>query len=132
MRGFIGQEATHQRIHSLFNEHLARQGLVDRWTPRAAARMTMMAGVDPRHAVAITAATEHFTAMFAEWLLAHPETLDGAEPRLKTLWLWHSAEELEHRDIGLAHEAEQAPAYQVLTGLIKAGSRAAIWAAQRF
>lgn len=40
-------------------------------------------------------------------------------------------EELEHRDIGLAHEAEQAPAYELLSGVIKAGSRAAIWLSKR-
>lgn len=40
-------------------------------------------------------------------------------------------EELEHRDIGLAHEAEQAPAYELLSGFIKAGSRAAIWLSKR-
>lgn len=27
----------------------------------------------------------------------NPEALAGAEPRLQTLWLWHSAEESEHR-----------------------------------
>jgi hypothetical protein len=47
--------------------------------------------------VAATAATEHFTAIFADWMLHHPEALEGAEPRLQTLWLWHSAEESEHR-----------------------------------
>jgi hypothetical protein len=47
--------------------------------------------------VAATAATEHFTAIFADWMLRHPEALEGAEPRLATLWLWHSAEESEHR-----------------------------------
>jgi predicted metal-dependent hydrolase len=36
--------------------------------------------------------------MFADWLLAHPQVLDGAEPRLRTMWLWHSAEELEHKN----------------------------------
>ena len=99
VRGFVGQEATHRRIHTLFNQHLEQQGLVDRWTERASRRMTLMEGADPRHALAVTAATEHFTAMFAEWLLAHPEVLEGAEPRLKTMWLWHSAEELEHKSV---------------------------------
>ncbi|MGJ7511387.1 metal-dependent hydrolase [Variovorax sp. GT1P44] len=98
VRGFIGQEATHRRIHSLFNAHLDAQGLEDGWTPRAIERMQPLAEADPRHAVAITAATEHFTAMFAEWLLSHPQLLDGAEPRLKLMWLWHSAEELEHKN----------------------------------
>lgn len=41
------------------------------------------------------------------------------------------AEELEHRDIGLEHEAEQTPGYALLTGLVKAGSRAAIWLSKR-
>ena len=98
VKGFIGQEATHRRIHALFNAHLERQGLVDDWTPRAQARMKLLDGEDPRHALAITAATEHFTAMFADWLLSHPEVLAGAEPRLRTLWLWHSAEESEHKN----------------------------------
>jgi predicted metal-dependent hydrolase len=99
VRGFIGQEATHRRIHSLFNEHLESQGLKDGWSPRAARRMQLMEGADPRHALAITAATEHFTAMFAGWLLAHPGVLDGAEARLRTMWFWHSAEELEHKAV---------------------------------
>ena len=41
------------------------------------------------------------------------------------------AEELEHRDIGLAHEAEQAPAYRLLSTLIKAGCRVAIALSER-
>ena len=97
VKGFIGQEATHRRIHALFNAHLERQGLVDRWTPRARARLEPMAGADPRHALGITAANEHFTAIFAEWLLGNPALLQGCEARLQTLWLWHSAEEAEHR-----------------------------------
>ena len=39
--------------------------------------------------------------------------------------------QLEHRDIGLAHEAELAPAYRLLSGLIKAGCKAAIAASER-
>ena len=42
------------------------------------------------------------------------------------------AEELEHRDIGLAHHAEQAPGYRLLSAAIKTGSRAAIWLSTRF
>jgi len=29
-------------------------------------------------------------------LEAHDRVLDGVEPRLRTMWLWHSAEEAEH------------------------------------
>lgn len=97
MQGFVGQEATHRRIHSLFNAQIERHGLVNAWEPRARDRLQLIEGTDPRHALAITAANEHFTALFAEWLLSHPEVLDGCEPRLKALWLWHSAEESEHK-----------------------------------
>jgi ubiquinone biosynthesis monooxygenase Coq7 len=41
-------------------------------------------------------------------------------------------EELEHRDIGLEHEAEMTPGYELLSGAIKTGSRLAIWLSQRF
>ncbi|MGI4776848.1 MAG: metal-dependent hydrolase [Janthinobacterium lividum] len=101
VRGFIGQEATHRRIHSLFNAHLVGQGLVDDWTPRVQKRLKLLEGTDVRHALAITAANEHFTAMFADWLLAHPHVLDGAEPRLRSMWLWHSAEESEHKNTAI-------------------------------
>ena len=47
--------------------------------------------------MAATAATEHITAIFAEWTLRHPDCLAGAEPRLQTLWMWHASEESEHR-----------------------------------
>jgi ubiquinone biosynthesis monooxygenase Coq7 len=41
-------------------------------------------------------------------------------------------DELEHRDTGLAHDAEGAPAYPLLSALIKRGTRSAIWLAERF
>lgn len=97
VQGFIGQEATHRRIHSLFNAHLEKQGLVNGWEPRSLKDRKVLEGEDVRHWLAITAANEHFTAIFAEWLLTHPEWLVGCEERLKTMWLWHSAEEAEHK-----------------------------------
>lgn len=41
------------------------------------------------------------------------------------------AEELEHRDIGLANGAEQAPAYPVLSAAVRTGCRLAIWLSER-
>ena len=96
-QGFIGQEATHRRVHSLFNAHLQRQGLVNDWEARAAARLALLDGADPRHPLGITAANEHYTAILAEWMLVNPELFADAEPRLRTLWLWHSSEEAEHK-----------------------------------
>ena len=96
VQGFIGQEATHRRLHALFNSHLEQQGLVNDWAPRAQSRLKLLEGSDPRHWLAITAANEHFTAIFAEWMLRNHDWLDG-DTRLKTMWLWHSAEESEHK-----------------------------------
>lgn len=97
VKGFVGQEATHRRLHGLFNDHLQRQGLVNRWAERAARRIQRLRGLDVRHHVASTAAYEHFTAILAEYLLAHPEHWDGTEARLATLWQWHACEESEHK-----------------------------------
>ncbi len=95
--GFIGQEATHRRIHSLFNAQLAAQGF-DNWIERKATqRLAANAHRNYRIHLAATAATEHFTAIFATWTMRHPEAFAGTEPRLQTLWLWHAAEESEHR-----------------------------------
>jgi predicted metal-dependent hydrolase len=99
VQGFIGQEATHRRVHERFNAHLAAQGLVNHWERRIVARRRRLLDpvADPRPWAGVTAATEHWTAIFAQHLLAQPALLEGSEPRLATLWQWHSAEELEHR-----------------------------------
>ena len=98
VQGFIGQEATHRRIHALLNGHLGALGYRNEVERRAVKRLAANAHRDVRVHVAATAATEHFTAIFAGWILRHPEALAGAEPRLRTLWLWHCAEESEHRN----------------------------------
>ena len=97
VKAFVGQEATHRRLHDLYNQHLLAQGMVNHWEKRATKRIAYIQRFDIRHAVAATAATEHFTALLAHWLLSNPWFLDNAEPRLKNLWLWHASEESEHR-----------------------------------
>lgn len=97
VQGFVGQEATHRRLHALYNGHLERHGLVNEWEPRARERLKLMEGVDIRHWLAVTAANEHLTAIFADWMLSHPDWLGEQDERLRTMWLWHSAEEAEHR-----------------------------------
>ena len=96
VQGFVGQEATHRRLHALFNGQLEKLGYRNEIEARALRRLKANAHRNVRMHVAATAATEHFTALFANWMLRHPEALAGAEPRLQTLWLWHSAEEAEH------------------------------------
>jgi uncharacterized protein len=97
VQGFIGQEATHRRIHGLFNAHLDKQGFTNSWEKRIEKRTRIFDDADVRHRVAATAATEHFTAILAEWMLQNTWALDDAEPRLRTMWMWHASEESEHR-----------------------------------
>jgi predicted metal-dependent hydrolase len=39
VQGFVGQEATHRRIHGLFNAHLEKQGFSNELERRAARRL---------------------------------------------------------------------------------------------
>ena len=59
------------------------------------------------------------------------DALPPSEKKLRAAIAKFKAEEEEHHDIGLENDAEQAPAYPLLTALIKAGSRAAIEVAKR-
>jgi uncharacterized protein len=99
VQGFVGQEATHRRLHGLYNTQLEKLGLVNDWEPRARKRLKLLEGEHVRHWLGITAANEHFTAILADFLLQHPELLGDRDPRLVTLWLWHSAEESEHKSV---------------------------------
>ena len=98
VQGFIGQEATHRRLHALFNAQLEKAGLVNVWEPRSRERFKALEGVDVRHWLGITAANEHLTAIIADFILHTPD-LFGEDGPVKTLWLWHAAEEAEHKAV---------------------------------
>lgn len=117
-RDFIGQEATHRHLHSMYNAELERQGLVNHWGPRIERRLQvgrakyMVHSSRPyMHELAITAAFEHLTSVFGDQTL---KNVDGpgdwllhAQAHMRTLWHWHAAEECEHKavafDLYLAH-----------------------------
>lgn len=81
-----------------------------------------------RAAMACTVAVEE---VIDQHYAEQAEKLGPEEAPLKATIEQFRAEELEHRDIGLANEAELATGYPVLSALIKAGSRTAIWLSQR-
>jgi len=82
----------------------------------------------PKAAMACTVAVEE---VIDEHYRQQHEQLGANESELKDTIEKFRAEEVEHRDIGLQRGAEEATAYPVLTGAIKAGSRLAIWLAER-
>ncbi|HXQ52350.1 MAG TPA: demethoxyubiquinone hydroxylase family protein [Stellaceae bacterium] len=59
------------------------------------------------------------------------ERLGDAEPALAASLEEFRANEIEHRDTALRAGAEEAPAYELLTAAIKAGSKLAIWLSTR-
>ncbi len=81
-----------------------------------------------RAAMACTVAVEE---AIDEHYAAQAASLGEDEAELREVIERFREEELEHRDIGLAHEAELAPAYRLLSAAIKAGCRVAIAASER-
>ena len=57
--------------------------------------------------------------------------LEKDETKLRETFEKFRLEELEHRDTGLEHGAEEAPGYEALTAVIKKGSKLAIWLSER-
>jgi len=81
-----------------------------------------------RAAMACTVAVEE---VIDEHYRRQSEALGEAEPELKAAIDEFRRDELEHRDVALAHGAEEAPAYTALTTAIKSCSRLAIWLSTR-
>jgi uncharacterized protein len=102
VQGFIGQEVTHGREHRALNERLHQMGYpthrIDRFTRRA--NEVEERWFSPLTCLAITAAFEHFTAVFAETLLSddRAQALLGSG-EVRSMLLWHAIEESEHRSV---------------------------------
>ena len=79
-------------------------------------------------AMACTVAVEE---VIDEHDAAQAERLGEDEAALKATIEKFRQEELEHRDIGYAEGAEQAPGYPVLTRAVKSASKLAIWLSER-
>jgi len=86
------------------------------------------AAMGDRAAMACTVAVEEaIDEHYAEQAAA----LGDEEAPLRATIERFRAEEQEHRDIGLEHEAEQAPAYRLMSAVIKAGCKVAIKVSER-
>jgi uncharacterized protein len=112
IRGFLGQEVTHANEHERCVVRMREHGIgFDReleWFERFRRGLNRRVSRLPeplrRQAVlqmlAVTAAAEHFTASLAGYVLAENSWTDaGVEPDVQHLWLWHAAEEIEHRHV---------------------------------
>ncbi len=81
-----------------------------------------------RAAMACTVAVEE---VIDEHYREQAERLGDREPALKATIEEFRGDELQHRDVGLAHGAAEAPVHDILTAAVKTGSRLAIWLSTR-
>jgi ubiquinone biosynthesis monooxygenase Coq7 len=102
--------------------------LLPLWNIAGFALGAATAALGPRAAMACTVAVEE---TIDEHYSAQEAALDDTETPLRETIAKFRAEELEHRDIGLANEAELTPGYRVLTAIIKTGCKAAIRMSER-
>ncbi|KAF0308057.1 5-demethoxyubiquinone hydroxylase, mitochondrial [Amphibalanus amphitrite] len=74
--------------------------------------------------------TDHYNSQIRELSRLSQETGEDHKELLEVISKFRD-DEMEHHDTGLAHDAELAPAYQLLSQTIKAGCHAAIWVSER-
>jgi ubiquinone biosynthesis monooxygenase Coq7 len=130
VRHMLAQEQRHlETFNGLVADRRVRPtALLPVWHLAGFALGAVTAALGERTAMACTVAVEeaidaHYQKQLAE--------LDQTEPELRATIGQFRDEELEHRDVGLAHGAEQAPAYRLLRAVIKTGCRAAIALSER-
>jgi ubiquinone biosynthesis monooxygenase Coq7 len=130
IRHMLEQELVHLKaFEKLMVERRARPSvLFPVWHVAGFALGAATALMGPKAAMACTVAVEE---VIDEHYRQQNAALGESEPEITGKIAQFRAEEVEHRDTGLAHGAEQAPAYELLSGAIKAGSRLAIWLAER-
>ena len=102
--------------------------LLPLWHVAGYALGAVAAALGERAAMACTVAVEeaideHYAAQHAH--------LGDDEAELRSTIERFREQELEHRDIGLENEAELAPAYRLMSAVIKAGCRVAIAVSER-
>lgn len=118
--------ATFDRL--LPERHVRPTALAPVWHVAGYALGAATALLGERAAMACTVAVEE---VIDEHYAAQAAALGDREPALRAVIEEFRREELEHRDEGLAHGATEAPAYELLSSAIKAGSRLAIWLSTR-
>lgn len=112
IRGFLGQEVTHANEHTRCVERMREHGIdfsreleaFERFRRRLDALVNRLPEPLRRQMVlqevAATAAAEHFTASLAGYVLEANTWSDGTvDPAMAHLFLWHAAEEVEHRHV---------------------------------
>lgn len=113
VRHFCKQEGRHAQAHERFFDNLRAQGhdierILEPYERIAFGYCERKAS--PRLRLAITAALEHFTALFAEDALSR-NVLSESDTEMRHLLEWHALEELEHKAVAFDILRIVAPSY---------------------
>lgn len=100
-QAWMGQETAHHGAHLRFNRLLVARcpglGRIDRWT---ATLFRALGRRSERFGLAYAAGAETIAFLVARWVDRRASALfRGAEPVATTLFLWHLAEEVEHKNV---------------------------------
>jgi len=119
VKAFIGQEIQHGMQHEKFLASLDQMGLDGTawsdWYEKNAYRNSekpshesvwfdLLARIIGKEAqerigLSITAALEHYTASIAETVLKNRELHEGMPDDMRQMFMWHAAEEIEHKSV---------------------------------
>ena len=130
LRHMAAQEEEHLRAFSamVVDRRVRPTALLPVWHVAGFALGALTAALGEKAAMACTVAVED--AIDAHYR-SQTEELGKDEPTLRRTIETFRAEELEHRNIGLAHGAEEVPGYRLLYRAINAGCRVAIKLSER-
>ena len=125
IKHMASQEQEHLKAFgALINERRVRPTALEPvWRAAGFALGAATALMGEKAAMACTAAVED---VIDEHYAAQIEKLGDSDPELKKTVEAFRADEIAHRDTALAHGAEEAAGYRLLSGTIKAGCRLAI------
>ncbi|WP_374319026.1 metal-dependent hydrolase [Aquabacterium sp.] len=102
IRDFTRQEGQHSILHTQYNDRLKAQGVhVDAILAGQEKRLfqVMRGHTSRQFTLALTAASEHITAIMADAFVERPEVFEGADERIRALYVWHAMEEMEHKAV---------------------------------
>jgi uncharacterized protein len=100
-QGFIQQEAQHSLQHRQSNQRLEAQGIAANEIDKAlqASMSAQRRRMPKRLAIAISAASEHLTALGSQPVVEQGRRFANADLRIYALYAWHCTEEIEHRAV---------------------------------
>ncbi|MEW6776780.1 MAG: metal-dependent hydrolase, partial [Bdellovibrionota bacterium] len=96
---FAGQEGIHSAEHHHYNERAVGEKMAAR-AERVGGFLLGFSRFGPaKMRLAITVALEHMTAIMADELFSNAAVQRDMDPEHRKLWLWHAAEETEHKAV---------------------------------